>query len=513
MNICVVCCDNERNEIQNVVKRYFGDRIIEFISADLVPMKIMNNTVVVSKNVVFDFRGITIDDKIENLFVCIGYMIFQVIEDEKLVKKRNEMLVVNNWEMAKKINEVLLTNDFLLHREESKGMPDYLQIETTNYCNSKCIMCSHYFSNNKDACHLSEKTLYNMQDALQLSRTISLNGMGEPFLSPSVCEQIDFYRQLGNRIVTNTNLSVLNDTIIAQINSCFDWLEISIDGASSELYEAIRKNLKFDTLIDNLMRLKKECPSVRKHIATVIMRQNVHEMPELVELAYEVGANIITFSSLNSNIIIQNNMDEMSNYPKILEYYSIMALERGKELGIPVVVPNVDSLSMNIELEDIVDELDVMNKFEKFKSIEEEKKMYETAKIVDEYLQENDEIQYDTVPSQVRCKGICDWILKQSYVDLKGNVAMCCRNQSFHMGNINDEGCFEKVWNSEFYKKLRNIFYSGYIPESCLKCGLIESGNLHYLLAEKDARFYKDPEYKVRQKRVLKKLLKKDSED
>ena len=180
-------------------------------------------------------------------------MIFQAADDEELVNNRDEMLTSENWEMAKKINGVLLAIDFLMQREKSKGMPDYLQIETTSYCNAKCIMCSHYFNENKQACHLSRETLDNMADAIQLSSTISLNGKGEPFISPKVCEQIDYYGKFGNRIVTNTNLSVLNDRIIAQINDSFDWLEISIDGASKELYEAIRKNLQFDTLRKNLI--------------------------------------------------------------------------------------------------------------------------------------------------------------------------------------------------------------------------------------------------------------------
>ena len=122
-----------------------------------------------------------------------------------------------------------------------------------------------------------------------------------------------------------------------------------------------------------------------------------------------------------------------------------------------------------------------MKKMPLFKTKEEEKKMLETAEAVDMYLKENDEIQRDTSPSKVKCSGICDWLLKKSYIDLKGNVCMCCRNQSFQLGNVNETGNFEKVWNSDFYKKIRSIFYSGYLPEACLKCGLIERGNLKYL--------------------------------
>ena len=189
---------------------------------------------------------------------------------------------------------------------------------------------------------MQNETLEHLEKALQLSRIVSLNGMGEPFISPYISDQIDYYASLENQIVTNTNLSILNDRIIAQIRSYFLWLEISIDGASRKSYEQIRKNLKFDTVMKNLQWLKTECPTVRKHIAMVVMRQNVHEMPKMVEIAYQAGAKIINFMSLGTNIIIENEQDSVFHYPKVLEYYSQEALKIGKRLGIGVIVPIMD---------------------------------------------------------------------------------------------------------------------------------------------------------------------------
>ena len=107
----------------------------------------------------------------------------------------------------------------------------------------------------------------------------------------------------------------------------------------------------------------------------------------------------------------------------------------------------------------------------------------------------------------MKCRGICDWLLSQSYIDLQGNVAMCCRNQSFHAGNVNESGSFFAVWNSSFYQKLRSIFYSGYVPESCLKCGLIESGNLKYLDVDINEEFYSEAKFKEKQRETLKRLI------
>lgn len=507
MKICIICKAEQNDLIKGLAISKFGEQA-EYRFLNKPEAIELTGTVFVIEHAVvvnvksYDFR------QADGVYVCFGEQLISVNEEDQLVQIRQNAVHEKNWNKAKRINDVLIDINFLKKNTVSSAYPDYLQIETTSFCNAKCIMCSHYFSNNKGAQMLQNDTVHNMEDALQLSHTVSLNGMGEPFASPYVSDQIDYYSSFGNRIVTNTNLSILNDRLVAQINTSFDWLEISIDGATKDIYENIRKNLKLDSIKANLKRLKEECPHVRKHIATVIMRQNVKEMPMMVELAHEAGANIITFMTLNANIIIQNSQDEMCNYPNVLQYYSAKALQMGEKLGIPVIVPNAQIMNREISFEEIQDELARMESLPLFKDEKETAQMMHTAKLVEEYLKENDEIQRDTVASTVKCHGICDWILKQSYIDLQGNVAMCCRNQSFHVGNVNEEKEFGAVWNSRFYQKLREIFYSGYVPEACLKCGLIESGNLKHLSIEMTDDFYRDPIYKVSQKKTLQGLLK-----
>lgn len=505
MRIYVICASEERNTLLEAVKEFFKTEYIVFISGNDYP-NCFDDKIVISHAMVPKLKKYRLYE-FKNLYLYYSGKIVLAEDEENLIILRQEAIAAGNWMRAKGINDLLIDINFIKRKIEVSSMPDYLQIETTSFCNAKCIMCSHYFSENKGAAHLGDSTLKNLKDAIQLSRTISLNGMGEPFISDRLSDQIDYYASMGNTIVTNTNLSVLNERLIAQINNNFEWLEVSCDGATKETYETIRKNLSFEVFLNNLYILKERCPHVRKHIATVIMRQNVHEMPQMVELASRAGASIITFMTLNSNIVIRNQQDEMCRYPKVLEYYSVQALEMGEKCGIPVIVPNMNSLNRDITFEEITDELHRMKQIPLFKSHQDIEQMKRTASIVSTYLESHDEVQRDTKASKVRCCGICDWLLKKSYIDLQGNVAMCCRNQSFHTGNVNESGSFSEVWNSSFYQKLREIFYSGYVPESCLKCGLIESGNLKYLRVDITEQFYQDPEYKIRQKETLKALL------
>lgn len=505
MQIKVICLREEKDKIENLLedtnKLIFVDDIKDIKSRDCIVLSSLLVAQVCKK----------IDlSKNNNLYLYTNDKIIDTNNTNQLLALRKKALDKSDFSLAKSINKILIDIDFIKKNTLPLSSPSYLQIESTSYCNTECIMCSHYYNKNKSAKHLTIDTLNKCQDAIKLSYEISLNGMGEPFISPFISDQIDFYASFGNRIVTNTNLSYLNARLLSQIDENCDWLEISIDGADKKTYEAIRKNLKFENLLENLSKLQAKSPNLRKHIASVIMRQNVRQMPEMVKFAKKYHANIITFMTLNSNLIIDNQRDEMSNYPKVLAYYSNLALEMGDKLGIDVVVPNSQKIDRNISYEDIKNDLEKMDSYPYYKSEEDYQMMMETSHIINKYLENNDEIQRDTQKSKVKCQEICDWMLNSSYIDLDGNVAMCCRNQSFHLGNVNKEGSFNKVWQGKFAQKIREIFYSGYLPESCLKCGLIESGNLKYLTVDINKSFYQDPVYKIKQKAILNELIKNE---
>lgn len=443
----------------------------------------------------------------QKVYIFFSNRLFDIRSAEELVKERADAVAGEDYASAKDINEVLCDMDFLCRNTVNYSFPDFFQIESTDYCNSRCVMCEHYFSRNKNAQILSMETLNRLRDAIQLSRRINLNGMGEPFLSRSVKEQIDMYVGYGNKIVANTNLSVLDEGLIERINKDFEWLAISIDGAVKETYESIRINLSFDTLMKNLKILKEKAPHVKKIISMVMMRQNVCEMPAMVELAAAVGADQVVFLNLNPNLIIGNMQDVMLKYPKVAEYYSVKAIEKGEELGIHVVAANAHGLNRDIQYEDILEELNEMNRIPKWKTVEEEQKMCETARIVNAYVEQHTQVQTDTAATNVRCFGVCDWVLKNCYTNLYGDVSMCCRNLIYKAGNVDREGGFHAVWNAPLLQKTREIFYSGHVPEACLQCGMIESGELRYLEVDRSPEFYQDTKRKMRQKQELIRLL------
>ncbi|MEE1086819.1 MAG: radical SAM protein [Schaedlerella sp.] len=441
----------------------------------------------------------------DDIFIYVQDRIVSINDEENLLTLKDALHKEKRWLAVKKINQVLLNIDFLKKRAKQYGKPSYIQLETSSYCNAQCIMCSHYYTHNKGAKHLKKEMIYHLADEMVNCNTVSLNGMGEPFLHPDICELIDQYAQYGAQMATNTNLTVVNEKIMKQIRDHFAWIEISCDGADDYVYNGIRKNLSFQKFKENLKKLKEECPNIRKHLTMVVMRQNVHHMEEIIEIAAEHGIAQVSFSNMWPNMIIGNAKDVMTNYPDVLRYFTQRAYEKGKACGLEVSIA-ID-LGEPLAWEDVKDEFEAMKSEEDFKNEKEINEMIRISEIVEEYKEEHSILEKEAKPSNVRCSGICDWILERVYIDLEGNTCMCCSKQLFRTGSVDKNTSLSEVWNGEYYKKLREMFYAGVLPESCLGCGLIENHKLDHLRVPDMKHFHEEAAFRAEKRKLLNDLI------
>src|SRR5207248_4099384 len=102
-----------------------------------------------------------------------------------------------------------------------------------------------------------------------------------------------------------TNGSVYTPEIashLAKLSNTF--ISISVDGATSEVFEKIRVKGKFDKVVENIQRLfqlRDSNSSPRINLWTVVTTQNLHQLNELVLLAKRLGVDGITFQLFVSN--------------------------------------------------------------------------------------------------------------------------------------------------------------------------------------------------------------------
>ncbi len=145
------------------------------------------------------------------------------------------------------------------------------------------------------------------KELLPWAASVQYADQGEPLMYPHirfVLKQIKKVNPPRSKIFTNGK--ALEKHIIRRIiRSGLSELAVSIDGATPETYESIRRGANFDQLMENLgclatMKTKARSVTPMLTIATVALRDNVDQIGELVAIAHRFGATTLAISNLYS---------------------------------------------------------------------------------------------------------------------------------------------------------------------------------------------------------------------
>jgi len=138
--------------------------------------------------------------------------------------------------------------------------PNTVQIETTNACNSKCIICPHKTMNRKIVTMEDDlfKKIIN-ECAKHKCKSVHLHNFGEPLLDKKIFRRIKYAKEIGlPRVKIFSNGSLLTKEFAeGLVVSGLDEIKISFDGANRSEFEKIRYPLKFDKVVNNIKQLVK----------------------------------------------------------------------------------------------------------------------------------------------------------------------------------------------------------------------------------------------------------------
>lgn len=167
--------------------------------------------------------------------------------------------------------------------------PTNILIDSTNRCNFRCVTCDQSFDQRFAQFDLTWFNTEHLKPHLAQARTMHLAGRGEPLLSPTVWEMIDAAVQGRCSIGMTTNGSLIHrlSKVPADAVTRFH-IGLSFDGGRQETVEAIRKGFSWDKVLKNIRALPDNLKS-RVVLAMTVNRLNYKEIPDLVELALELG--------------------------------------------------------------------------------------------------------------------------------------------------------------------------------------------------------------------------------
>jgi pyrroloquinoline quinone biosynthesis protein E len=217
--------------------------------------------------------------------------------------------------------------------------PRSIQIEITTRCNLKCTFCelSHWTEKPTD---LTFETFHKMITRLPKLKRVDLTGIGEALMNRDFFRMVELLKSRRIHITLNDNFTLITGSAARRIVDLgVDQMFLSLDGATKDTYEEIRRGANFEKVIQNvrgLLQLKRQqrrfLPEVK--INSVVCLSNFHEMPAIVELAHDLGIGMVVFV----NVVTFEGTTDLDTRRVHQEVQSTLSatLQRARELRVLV---------------------------------------------------------------------------------------------------------------------------------------------------------------------------------
>ncbi len=311
--------------------------------------------------------------------------------------------------------------------EHVDHLPIKLDIEPVSRCNFRCAMCQ--VSEWPKMQRAADMTIDNYRALLdeQVGLVeIKLQGMGEALLAAEpYFEMIRLARErhIWVRSTTNASLLHLNNNHKKLIDTDICEIQISIDGATKESFEAIRNGGKFDMVTRNAKMLNDyaiQVGKLRTRMWTVVQQRNVGELMRFPALAAELGFARLTLSvdlndwgqdrwrNSNDQIDVQNTID-----PALVD----SLVSDGAARGVEVTFWYIDR-------------------------------------------------KYDTGSLET----LCPWPFERAYIASDMRVVPCCMISNPDVLEVGSARRLTETWNAADLGSFRRAHIDGKIPDICRTC-------------------------------------------
>lgn len=220
------------------------------------------------------------------------------------------------------------------------------QVETSIACNLNCVMCP--WEGERAAAGseglMKEEVWATLRGRLSDVSSVDFSGGGEALMHPELPRWIAEAHGAGCETGFLSNgLLLTGERARAIIDAGVDWIALSIDGATPDVYDAIRKGARFERLIANLEDLASlgKAGRPRLIINFVMMESNIHQLDDMVRLAARYSFGRINFkqcdvirgdSGKGFGLFGNSRNREIRRYEKMIG----KARRLGKRLGVEV---------------------------------------------------------------------------------------------------------------------------------------------------------------------------------
>lgn len=311
-------------------------------------------------------------------------------------------------------------------RTRLHSMPVGMDLISTTRCNFKCFYCKK-FEWGKET-DLSPERFDRVADVFFPTLVyLKLGSAGEHLLNPNLEHVLMRCKQDGVAVIMNSNGSLLDeDRMQMLLEHGVKVFGISLDGATGETAERIRKGLHFDKLVNSLKRFNeiKEQRGLAHPILTVnfaAMRSNIEELPEFIRVMARTGICLVRVMYLYVHDFMDPD-ESLFLHPESVRAVFPKARKAAKSVGVRLILPP--------------------------------------------------DLTHSCKPKS------CHFPYHEIGLSPDGSVAFCCNAwDQRKMGNIFQQDFKNEVWNSGGYQALRKTVNSQEpVFDLCRECSALDRG-------------------------------------
>jgi len=223
-----------------------------------------------------------------------------------------------------------------------------IRMDTINLCNLRCKMCYYSSDYNRKKEEMDLPLFKKIaEQVFPKTRFLYLSCATEPTMNrqfASIVKATGEYDIPFTSFCTNGQM-LREDVIQACIDAKISEIIFSVDGATAETYEEIRRGGKWGRLVEKLgllasmkKRARAEKPVTR--INFTCMQSNSREMPMMVRFAAEHGVSSLHVRHLLTYADEANSCGEEMMYRRMFNDVAEEAKQQAKALGIDLFLPD-----------------------------------------------------------------------------------------------------------------------------------------------------------------------------
>lgn len=224
------------------------------------------------------------------------------------------------------------------------SLPRRLVLELTNACNLNCVMCGRNAAQFKPTVFQMDWLRY-FEPLLDTVEEVTLMGWGEPTVHRDFVQMLELIHRHSARIYFCTNGMRLGQLHNAIFDNHVDVFAVSVDGATAETNDRIRRGSDLNVITKSLREIKQtqrrqglDYPYV--NFVFCAMKSNLHELLDLVRLAADIGleeVKAVYLTAFDEHMAGESLWDCRSEVEDVFQ----SAAELGEQLGVTLKLPHL----------------------------------------------------------------------------------------------------------------------------------------------------------------------------